>query len=173
MPQPEGAELDAVRARRAELKDKYLKPLGERPASTVRGVHHAALICKDVETTIRFYQDLLGFPLVELVENRDYSGSSHFFFDIGNRNLLGFFDFPGHDHPEFSETIGAVQHIALSTSAEEFAAVRTRLDEAGVEYIGPDRGIDNSLYLRDPNGVGIEFYREDLGLFEGERLLDG
>lgn len=173
MPQPEGAELDAVRARRAELKDKYLRPLAERPASTVKGVHHAALICKDVEATIRFYQDLLGFPLVELVENRDYSGSSHFFFDIGNRNLLGFFDFPGHDHPDFSETIGAVQHIALSTSAEEFAAVRTRLDEAGVEYIGPDRGIDNSLYIRDPNGVGIEFYREDLGVFEGEPLLNG
>ena len=171
MPQPSGAELDAVRARRAELKDKYLRPLGERPVSTVRGVHHAALICKDVEATIRFYQDLLGFPLVELVENRDYAGSSHFFFDIGNRNLLGFFDFPGHDHPDFSETIGAVQHIALSTSDEEFAAVRGRLDEAGVEYIGPDRGIDNSLYIRDPNGVGIEFYAEELGVFEGEPLM--
>ncbi|MBW0093293.1 VOC family protein [Pseudonocardia sp. KRD-184] len=172
MPQPEGAELDAVRARRAELKEKYLRPLAERPRSTVKGVHHAALICKDVEATIRFYQDLLGFPLVELVENRDYSGSSHFFFDIGNRNLLGFFDFPGHDHPDFSETIGAVQHIALSTSPEEFAAVRARLDEAGVEYIGPDRGIDNSLYIRDPNGVGIEFYNEELGVFEGEPLLN-
>lgn len=171
MPQPSGAELDAVRARRAELKDKYLRPLGERPVSTVRGVHHAALICRDVEATIRFYQDLLGFPLVELVENRDYAGSSHFFFDIGNRNLLGFFDFPGHDHPDFSETIGAVQHIALSTSDEEFAKVRARLDEAGVEYIGPDRGIDNSLYIRDPNGVGIEFYAEELGVFEGEPLM--
>lgn len=171
MPQPSGAELDAVRARRAELKDRYLRPLGERPASTVRGVHHAALICRDVEATIRFYQDLLGFPLVELVENRDYAGSSHFFFDIGNRNLLGFFDFPGHDHPDFSETIGGVQHIALSTSDEEFAKVRARLDEAGVEYIGPDRGIDNSLYIRDPNGVGIEFYAEELGVFEGEPLM--
>ncbi len=171
MPQPDGAKLDAVRARRAELKDRYLKPLADRPTSTVRGVHHAALICRDVEATIRFYQDLLGFPLVELVENRDYSGSSHFFFDIGNRNLLGFFDFPGHDHPDFSETIGAVQHIALSTSDAEFAAVRARLDEAGVEYIGPDRGIDNSLYIRDPNGVGIEFYAEELGIFEGEPLL--
>lgn len=172
MPQPEGAELDAVRARRAELKEKYLRPLAERPRSTVKGVHHAALICKDVEATIRFYQDLLGFPLVELVENRDYSGSSHFFFDIGNRNLLGFFDFPGHDHPDFSETIGAVQHIALSTSPEEFDAVRARLDEAGVAYTGPDRGIDNSLYIRDPNGVGIEFYNEELGVFEGEPLLN-
>jgi catechol 2,3-dioxygenase-like lactoylglutathione lyase family enzyme len=42
-----------------------------------------------------FYQDVVGFPLVELFENRDYEGSSHFFFDIGNGNMLGFFDFPG------------------------------------------------------------------------------
>jgi len=108
MPQPEGAELEAVRARRAELRDKYLHQRGQRPPTTVRGVHHLALVCRDVEETIRFYQDTLGFPLVELVENRDYAGSSHFFFDIGNRNLLGFFDFPGHDHKPFEETIGAV-----------------------------------------------------------------
>src|SRR5688572_13073707 len=126
MPQPQGAELEAVRARRAELKEKYLRAPGERPATTVRGVHHVALICRDVEETIRFYQDQLGFPLVELVENRDYAGSSHFFFDIGNGNLLGFFDFPGHDHPDFIETIGAVQHIALSTTADDFAETRRR-----------------------------------------------
>jgi hypothetical protein len=78
--------------------------------------------------------------LVELVENRDYAGSSHFFFDLGNRNLLGFFDFPGHDHPDFSETIGAVQHIALSQTPEAFAAMRRRLDEAGISYIGPTAG---------------------------------
>ena len=172
MPQPQGAELEAIRARRAELKKRYLKDRESRPASTVRGVHHLALICKDVEQTIEFYQGLLGFPLVELVENRDYAGSSHFFFDIGNRNLLGFFDFPGHDHPDFMETIGGVQHLALSTSAEEFAAARRRLDEAGISYLGPDRGVDNSLYIRDPNGVGIEFYAEQLGRFEGEPLVD-
>ena len=171
MPQPQGAELDAVRARRAALKEKYLHPLGKRPHTPVQGVHHVALICRDVEQTIGFYQETLGFPLVELVENRDYAGSSHFLFDIGNGNLLGFFDFPGHDHPDFSETIGAVQHLALSTSAENFEIVRRRLDEAGIDYLGPDRGVDNSLYIRDPNGVGIEFYREELGLFEGEPLL--
>jgi glyoxylase I family protein len=171
MPQPEGAELEAIRARRAALKEKYLRPRDSRPQSTVRGVHHLALICRDVEETINFYQDLLGFPLVELVENRDYKGSSHFFFDIGNHNLLGFFDFPGHDHPPFQETIGGVQHLALSTSPEEFAAAKARLDEAGIEYLGPDRGIENSLYIRDPNGVGLEFYAEKLGFFEGEKLL--
>jgi len=171
MPQPEGDQLEKIRARRNELKKTYLRPLADRPPSTVRGVHHLALIAKDVEQTIRFYQDTLGFPLVELVENRDYAGSSHFFFDLGNGNLLGFFDFPGHDHPPFTETIGGVQHIAISVSAEQFAAARARFDDAGLEYLGPDRGVDDSLYVRDPNGVGIELYREDLGIFNGEPLF--
>jgi glyoxylase I family protein len=172
MPQPEGAELDAVRERRAALKEQYLSKRGDRPATPTGGVHHVAFIAKDVEETIRFWQETLGFPLVELVENRDYAGSSHFFFDIGHRNLLGFFDFPGHDHPAWQETIGGLQHLALSVSAEQFAAAKAKLDAAGIDYLGPDRGIDNSLYIRDPNGLGIEFYREDLGLFEGEPLLD-
>jgi glyoxylase I family protein len=173
MPQPEGAELDAVRERRTALRDAYLRKPGDRPATTGRGIHHAALICRDVEATIRFYQDVLGFPLVELVENRDYAGSSHFFFDVGNRTLLGFFDFPGHDHPDFRETIGAVQHIALSVSPEQFALAKERFDAAGIEYLGPDRGVDDSLYVRDPNGVGIELYREQLGIFEGNTLVTG
>ena len=171
MPQPSGAELDKIRAHRADLRERYLRPAAERPATAARGVHHLALICRDVEETIRFYQDFLGFPLVELVENRDYAGSSHFFFDIGNRNLLGFFDFPGHDHPPFSETIGAVQHLALSVSPEAFARARERFDATGTEYLGPDRGADDSLYIRDPNGVGLELYQEELGVFEGTELL--
>jgi glyoxylase I family protein len=172
MPQPTGAELEAVRARRAQLRAKYLRERDDRPPTTARGVHHAAFICKDVEQTIRFYQDFLGFPLVELVENRDYAGSSHFFFDIGHRNLLGFFDFPGHDHPPFSETIGALQHLAISVSAESFAAAKAKLDEAGVDYLGPDRGADDSLYFRDPNGLGLELYHDTLGVFEGTPLVD-
>ena len=171
MPQPEGAELEAVRARRAELKAKYLRPVGERPATPVRGVHHIALVAKDVESTVRFYQEFLGFPLVELVENRDYAGSSHFFFDLGNRNLLGFFDFPGHDHEPYKETIGALQHMAISVSDDSFAALKRKLDDAGIEYLGPDRGAEDSLYIRDPNGLGIELYREQLGKFEGLDLL--
>jgi glyoxylase I family protein len=171
MPQPEGQDLQDIRAHRDELRDRYLRPIGERPASTVRGVHHLALICKDVEETIRFYQDFLGFPLVELVENRDYAGSSHFFFDIGNHNLLGFFDFPGHDHPAFSETIGAVQHLAISISPEQFAAAKKKLDDAAVDYLGPDRGVLDSMYFRDPNGIGLELYAEELGVFNGEKIL--
>jgi glyoxylase I family protein len=172
MPEPQGEELASVRARREELRKKYLRPLAQRPASTVSGVHHLALICKDTEETIKFYQEFLGFPLVELVENRDYAGSNHFFFDIGNHNLLGFFDFPGHEHPAWQETIGGVQHLAISVTAEQFAAAKKKLEAAGVDYLGPDRGADASMYFRDPNGVGLELYREDLGTFEGELLVE-
>jgi glyoxylase I family protein len=172
MPQPQGTELEEVRARRQRLREKYLRPQAERPPTTVQGVHHLALICRDVEETIQFYQEFLGFPLVELVENRDYAGSSHFFFDIGDRNLLGFFDFPGHEHPAFTETIGGVQHLAISISPEQYDAARKKLDEAGVAYLGPDRGVEESMYFRDPNGVGLELYREELGIFNGTRLLD-
>ncbi len=172
MPQPQGAELEEIRARRERLRERYLRPAAGRPATTAAGVHHVALICRDVEETIRFYQEFLGFPLVELVENRDYKGSSHFFFDLGNSTMLGFFDFPGHDHPPFSETIGGVQHLALSVTPERFQEIQAKLDGAGVDYLGPDRGVDNSLYIRDPNGMGVEFYRERLGWFEDVHLVD-
>jgi glyoxylase I family protein len=171
MPQPEGDALDAIRERRAHLRETYLRPADARPPTTVRGIHHLALVCRDVEETIRFYQDFLGFPLVELVENRDYAGSSHFFFDLGNRNLLGFFDFPGLDSPPWQETIGAVQHLAISISPEQFDVAKAKFDEGGIDYLGPDRGADDSLYIRDPNGVGIELYRETLGVFEGTVLV--
>ena len=67
MAAPQGKELEEIRARRQKLREKYLRRRGERPDSTVQGVHHIALICKDVEETIQFYQEFLGFPLVELV----------------------------------------------------------------------------------------------------------
>ena len=117
MAQPQGEELARVRARRAELRERYLRPLADRPASTVSGVHHLALICKDTEETIKFYQEMLGFPLVELVENRDYAGSNHFFFDIGNGNLLAFFDFPA-EHWDHLRTSNPIESV--------FATVRHR-----------------------------------------------
>jgi glyoxylase I family protein len=171
MAQPDGTALEELRARRETLRTRYLRGISERPATTARGVHHVAFICRDVEETIRFYQELLGFPLVELVENRDYRGSTHFFFDIGNGNLLGFFDFPGHEHPPFAETVGGVQHLALSLDEEAHAKARSALDDEGIEYLGPDRGVEESLYLRDPNGVPVELYCERLGVFDGREIL--
>ena len=167
MPQPQGAELEKIRARGQNYASVTCARPGSGRPPPVQGVHHLALICRDVEETIQFYQEFLGFPLVELVENRDYAGSSHFFFDIGNNNMLGFFDFPGHDHPAWQETIGGVQHLAISIPQAQYDAAKQKFDEAGMEYLGPDRGVEESMYFRDPNGVGLELYREDLGEFDG------
>jgi len=123
---PTDAELVALEARRTELRDRYQVPAADRPPTPGRGIHHAALICSDVERTIRFYQGVLGFPLVELVENRDYPGSSHFFFDLGNRTLLGFFDFPGLGLEPGVEAIGGVQHIAISMDRASWEAAQAR-----------------------------------------------
>ncbi len=141
---------------RAAAWTALVQPVEGRPPSTARGVHHAAFICSDVGRTIAFYQDLLGFPLVELFENRDYPASAHLFFDIGNGNLLAFFDFPGHEHPEFHETLGGVQHLAISMAPENFARLKVHLVAEGIEFRGPDLGVENSVYLRDPDGLQIE-----------------
>ena len=99
-----------------------MHPRGERAPSTARGVHHVALLSADVERTINFYQGLLEFPLTELFENRDYKGSTHFFFDIGNGNSLAFFDFPGLDLGDYAEVLGGLHHLAISIAARELGA---------------------------------------------------
>src|SRR3954469_15261290 len=83
----EGRDLQAIEAERARIRDAHLRPAGQRPAPTARWLHPPAVIRRDGETAVHFYQGVLGFPLTELIENRDYPGSSHFFFDIGNGNL--------------------------------------------------------------------------------------
>ncbi|HET6698457.1 MAG TPA: VOC family protein [Nocardioidaceae bacterium] len=169
MPTPTSTEQADLERRRAELRERHLLP-PERRDSPGRGIHHAALICSDVEQTIDFYQGLLGFPLVELVENRDYPGSSHFFFDVGNRTLLGFFDFPGLGLEPGEEAFGSVQHIAISVPRDRWEQLRERLDERGVDYVGPDRGIEESMYLKDPDGIGIELLSDPLMYFAGRQL---
>jgi glyoxylase I family protein len=157
-------------ARRQAIVATHLKPAADRPASSARGVHHLAMICSDVEQTVRFYQDVLGFPLVDVMENRDYPGSTHFFHDIGNGNLLAFFDFPGLGLDQAVEAIGAVQHVAISVDRPSFEAIRDRLDAGGVPYLGPDRGLTNSMYVKDPDGVQIELLAEPLRVMDGRHL---
>ncbi len=167
---PTDQQLVELEGRRTQLRERYLQPASQRPPTPGRGIHHAALICSDVERTISFYQGLLGFPLVELVENRDYPGSSHLFFDVGNKTLLGFFDFPGLGLEQGVEAIGGVQHVAISVPRAEWERLRGVLDEAGVAYVGPDRGIEESMYLRDPDGIGVELLSDPLMFFGGRQL---
>lgn len=155
-------------ARRHELAAAYLRPASTRPASSGRGVHHTALISGDVERTVRFYQELLEFPLTELIENRDYPGSTHFFFDVGNSNLLAFFDFPGLDLGPYGEVLGGLHHVAISVEPERWQHLREKLAAAGVE-VSEHSGV--SLYFRDPDGARIELIADPLGEMYGTKVL--
>ena len=161
-------DLEAINAERERIRSTYLQPEERRPDSTARGLHHFAIVCSDVEETVRFYQGLLGFPLTDIFENRDYAGSNHFFFDIGNGNLLAFFDFPGLDVGPYAEVLGGLHHVAISVEREKWEALRAKLDEAGVEY-QTESGA--SIYFRDPNGARLELLADPLGEMYGTKVL--
>jgi catechol 2,3-dioxygenase-like lactoylglutathione lyase family enzyme len=148
------------------LRSRYLRS-SERPPSSARGLHHVAVLSSNVEATIAFYQDLLEFPLTELFENRDYKGSTHFFFDIGHGNLLAFFDFPGLDLGDYAEVLGGLHHIAISVASDRWEHLRERLNAAGVatECIS-----GSSLYFRGPDGERLELISDPLGELYGSKI---
>jgi catechol 2,3-dioxygenase-like lactoylglutathione lyase family enzyme len=162
------AEVARLTDERDRLRDVYLRPRDERPASSARGLHHTALIASDVEQTVRFYQELLEFPLIDMFENRDYPGSTHFFFDIGNHNTLAFFDLPGLDLGPYQEVLGGLHHIAISVEPERWQHLRGKLDDAGVEYLLES---EVSLYFADPDGARVELIADPLGEMYGSQLL--
>jgi catechol 2,3-dioxygenase-like lactoylglutathione lyase family enzyme len=155
------AEWDALRAR-------YLAAPGARPPSSARGVHHLALLSHDVERTISFYQGVLEFPLTELFENRDYQGSTHFFFDIGHGNLLAFFDFPGLDLGDYAEVLGGLHHVAISVEPERWDHLKEKLRAAGV---ATQEMSGSSIYFNGPDGERLELIRDPLGDMYGTAVL--
>lgn len=159
---------ETTRARLATERERiaaeWIKPAYERPASSARGVHHVALISSDVERTVRFYDELLEFPLVEMFENRDYPGSTHFFFDIGIGNCLAYFDLPGLDLGPYTEVLGGHHHLAISVRRDRWEHLKAKLDAAGVEYAHVD---ESSLYFRGPDGERLELISDPLGEMYG------
>ena len=152
----------------AQLRARHLRAPGDRPASAARGVHHVALLSSDVGRTIAFYQDLLELPLTEVFENRDYQGSTHFFFDIGNGNALAFFDFPGLDLGPYAERLGGLHHLAISVEPERWHHLAAKLRGAGVPVheVG-----GTSLYLQGPDGERIELIADPLGEMYGSPVM--
>jgi catechol 2,3-dioxygenase-like lactoylglutathione lyase family enzyme len=161
-------DLAKINADRDRLRAAYLKESGARPASTARGVHHIALLSSDVERTIQFYQDILGFPLTDIFENRDYAGSNHFFFDIGHGNLLAFFDFPDLPLGPYAEVLGGLHHLAISIEPDQWHAAVERLQAAGVE-LHFESG--TSVYFPDPDGARLELIADPLGEMYGNSVV--
>jgi catechol 2,3-dioxygenase-like lactoylglutathione lyase family enzyme len=161
-------DRDAIDAERERIRSTYLAPEQTRPTSSARGLHHFAIVCADVERTVRFYQELLEFPLTEIFENRDYPGSNHFFFDIGNGNLIAFFDFPGLDVGPYAEVLGGLHHIAISVEPAQWERLKGKLDAAGVEYLSES---GTSIYFRDPDGARLELIADPLGEMYGTKVV--
>jgi catechol 2,3-dioxygenase-like lactoylglutathione lyase family enzyme len=158
------ADLSAARDR---IRSAFLNPRDERPPSSARGVHHVALICSDVERTTRFYQEVLGFPLTTMFENRDLPGSTHFFFDLGNGNTIAYFDLPGVDPGPYDEVLGGLHHLAISIEVEHWREARERLEAAGIPY---DHVDETSIYFRGPDGERLELIADPLRWMYGERV---
>ncbi|MFN0072484.1 MAG: VOC family protein [Chloroflexota bacterium] len=156
-------------ARRSLISQKYLTASETSPPTSAQGVHHLALICSDIERTIEFYTQVLGFPLVELFQNRDLPSSTHFFFDIGHGNLLAFFDFPEHPMPSTRESVGGMHHVAISVPADKFSGIVERLAVRGISNVGPPH-VTSSIYFHDPDGALLEIIQEPLLMMEGHPL---
>jgi catechol 2,3-dioxygenase-like lactoylglutathione lyase family enzyme len=159
-------DYERIETERTRVRDKYLA--AERPPSSARGLHHVALLSSDVERTVNFYQGVLEFPLTEIFENRDYRGSSHFFFDIGNGNLLAFFDLPGLDLGPYAEVLGGLHHLAISVEPTRWSYLKGKLDEAGVPY---QLESGTSVYFRDPDGARLELIADPLGDMYGTKVM--
>jgi catechol 2,3-dioxygenase-like lactoylglutathione lyase family enzyme len=146
----------------------------------VQGVDHAAFPTFDPAGTVRFYRDVLGFPVVHSIcaagwGPADHPDFIHFFFDIGNDDRIAFFYYfgiqPFHAEPRgdayagFGPEVPAYfvnsRHLAIHVASEEdLTEYRSRLDRSDwpVEMQVQHETIE-SIYTHDPNGYMFEITR--------------
>lgn len=144
-----------------------------------QGVHHITLVGSDRQTSIDFWEGLLGMPFVFEQPNLDKASESHLYFDPGDGRLITVFtDENRKPDPRRTPTEpGCVHHIAFSVSRVTFLQAAERLGERGIKNTGPkDRGFMDSIYFNDPMGLTIELasYRFDppAGFTHGEVLFE-
>ena len=124
-----------------------------------QGVHHITIVGADRQTSIDFWEGVLGMPFVFEQPNLDNAAESHLYFDPGDGRLITVFTNEERDgRPERTPTEpGCVHHIAFSLSQATFRQAVERLDERGIRHSGvKDRGFMDSIYFEDPLGLLIE-----------------
>ena len=131
----------------------------------IQRIHHVAYRCKDARETVRWYQRHLGMDFVLAIAENEVPSTKapdpymHVFLDVGQGNVLAFFELP--NAPEMGRdpnTPAWVQHIALKVgSMDELLAAKARLQEAGIDVLGPtNHTLFQSIYFFDPNGHRLE-----------------
>ena len=124
-----------------------------------QGVHHITLVGADRQTSLDFWEGMLGMPFVFEQPNLDNPGESHLYFDPGDGRLITVFTNEERepDQREAPREPGAVHHVAFALSQATFAQTVERLDERGIRHSGvKDRGFMDSIYFNDPLGLLIE-----------------
>ncbi len=144
-----------------------------------QGVHHITIVGADRQTSIDFWEGVLGMPFVFEQPNLDNASESHLYFDPGDGRLITVFTNEERvpDPTRTSTDQGCVHHIAFSVSQAVFAQSVERLDERGIRHSGvKDRGFMDSLYFEDPLGLLIELsayrFEPPVGFTHGEVLLE-
>jgi catechol 2,3-dioxygenase-like lactoylglutathione lyase family enzyme len=144
-----------------------------------QGVHHITLTGADRQTSIDFWEGVLGMPFVFEQPNLDNEAESHLYFDPGDGRLITVFT-SEERKPDSRRTPiepGCVHHIAFSLSHATFAQTVERLDERGIRHSGvKDRGFMDSIYFTDPLGLLIELasyrFEPPFGFTHSDVLLE-
>ena len=144
-----------------------------------QGVHHITLVGADRQTSLDFWEGVLGMPFVFEQPNLDNENESHLYFDPGDGRLITIFtnEERAPDATRTSTDQGAVHHIAFALSQATFAQTVDRLDERGIRHSGvKDRGFMDSIYFEDPLGLLIELasyrFEPPHGFTHAEVLLE-
>ncbi len=145
----------------------------------VRGLHHFAYRCKDTEETRRFYEDILGLPLVHVIREEhvpstgEYCPYVHIFFQMTDGSHIAFFDLGDDVRADPSPNTPAwVNHLALRVdSLDDLQRAKARLEAEGIEVLGiTDHHIIESIYFFDPNGIRLELTTPTVSPEEMTRL---
>ena len=125
----------------------------------VQGVHHVTLTGADRQTSIDFWEGVLGMPFVFDQPNLDDPNEGHLYFDPGDGRLITIFTNETRvaDKRRTPVVPGAVHHLAFNVSRAVFSQAVERLEERGIGHSGVrDRGFMDSIYFKDPLGLLIE-----------------
>jgi glyoxalase family protein len=124
-----------------------------------QGLHHVTLVGADRQTSIDFWEGVLGMPFVFEQPNLDNSNESHIYFDPGDGRLITVFT--REDRKPLNRRTptepGCVHHIAFNVSRANFNEALKQLNARGIENTGlRDRQIFDAVYFQDPLGLLIE-----------------
>lgn len=129
---------------------------------TYTGINHLALATRDLESTIRFWRDLLGF---RMILGYGYKGYKQYFFEISPHDMIAFFEWDcvesltPKDHGAPVCAPFGFDHVSLGVGSEkDLRELKDRFEAADIwvsEVV--DHGFILSVYSFDPNNIPVEF----------------